>query len=133
LRSTVYKAEFAGWVDRTSAEGKADVVLDFEDRHTVFDTLIFCRFYRDLIGWDDLPVVIRGLTGLELDKAGLQALSARVADAVRQYSIREGMVPADDTLPQRLLQEPLEPSGETLSEAELNRMLAEYYALRGWE
>ena len=38
LRATVYKAEFAGWVDRTSAEGKADVVLDFEDRHTVFDT-----------------------------------------------------------------------------------------------
>lgn len=133
LRSTVYKAEFAGWVDRTSAEGKADVVLDFEDRHTVFDTLIFCRFYRDLIGWDDLPVIIRGLTGLELDKAGLQALSARVADAIRQYSLREGMVPADDTLPQRWLQEPLEPSGETLSEAELDRMLTEYYALRGWE
>lgn len=133
LRATVYKAEIAGWVDRTSVEGKADAVLDFEDRHTLFDTLIFCRFYRDMIGWDDLSVIIRGLTGLELDKAGLQALSARIADAIRQYNLREGMVPADDTLPQRLLQEPLEPSGEALSEAELQQMLDEYYALRGWQ
>jgi len=132
LRATVYKAEFAGWMDRTSAEGKADLVLDFEDRHTLFDTLILCRFYRDMIGWDDLPVVIRGLTGLELDKAGLQALSARIADVIRQYNLREGMVPADDTLPQRFLQEPLQPSGETLGEAELQQMLDEYYAVRGW-
>jgi len=132
LRATVYKAEFAGWVDRTSAEGKADLVLDFEDRHTVFDTLIFCRFYRDLIGWDDLPVIIRGLTDLELDKAGLQALSARIADTIRQYNLREGMVPADDTLSQRFLQEPLQPSGETLSEIELQRMVTEYYARRRW-
>lgn len=132
LRATVYKAELAGWVDRTSAEGKADVVLDFEDRHTVFDTLILCRFYRDMIGWDDLPVIIRGLTGLELDKIGLQNLSARIADTIRQYNLREGMTPADDTLPVRFLREPLQPSGERLSEAELQRMVAEYYTLRGW-
>jgi len=132
LRATVYKAELAGWVDRTSAEGKADVVLDFEDRHTVFDTLILCRFYRDMIGWDDLPVIIRGLTGLELDKVGLQNLSARIADTIRQYNLREGMTPADDTLPVRFLREGLQPSGERLSETELQRMIAEYYALRGW-
>ena len=42
------------------------------------------------------------------------------------------MTPADDTLPVRFLREPLQPSGETLSEAELQRMIAEYYTLRGW-
>ncbi|HIE38077.1 MAG TPA: aldehyde:ferredoxin oxidoreductase [Anaerolineales bacterium] len=133
LRATVYKAEFSGQVDRTSVEGKAEVVLDFEDRLTVFDTLILCRFYRDMIGWEDLPVIIRGLTGLELGRAELRALSARIADTIRRYNLREGMVPADDTLPARLLQEPLQPSGERLSEEELRRMVAEYYALRGWE
>ena len=133
LRATVYKAEFAGWVDRTSAEGKAEAVLDFEDRHTIFDTLIFCRFYRDLIGWDDLTAVIHGLTGLEMDKAGLQALSARIANTVRRFNLREGMTSADDTLPVRFLNEPLEPGGERLSRAELEQMVGEYYALRGWE
>jgi aldehyde:ferredoxin oxidoreductase len=133
LRATVYKAEFSGQVDRTSVEGKAEVALDFEDRHAVFDTLILCRFYRDMIGWEDLPVIVRGLTGLELGKAELRALSARIADTIRRYNLREGMVPADDTLPARLLQEPLQPSGERLSEEDLRRMVAEYYALRGWE
>jgi aldehyde:ferredoxin oxidoreductase len=132
LRATVYKAEFAGWVDRSTAEGKAALVLDFEDRHTVFDTLIFCRFYRDMIGWDDLSTVIRLLTGLELDKAGLQALSARIANTIRQYNLREGMSPADDTLPGRLLREPLPPGDDRLTEPELRHMLDEYYALRGW-
>ena len=88
---------------------------------------------RDMIGWDDLPVIIQGLTGLDLDKPGLQALSARIANTIRRYNLREGMTPADDTLPDRLLREPLQPNGETLSRAELQRMLAEYYALRGWE
>ena len=119
-------------MDRSSVEGKAELVLDFEDRHTVFDTLILCRFYRDMIGWDDLPVIIRGLTGVEMDKAGLQKLSARIADTIRQYNLREGMVRADDTLPQRLLHEPLQPSGEALTEAELRHMVADYYAKRRW-
>jgi len=133
LRSTVYKAEFAGWVDRTKAEGKAEWVLDFEDRHTVFDTLIFCRFYRDLIGWDYLPTVIKGLTGLEFDKEGLEALSARVANTIREFNLREGMSPDEDTLPKRFLEEPLEPSGERLTREELDLMLDDYYERRGWK
>lgn len=132
LRATVYKAEFSGMSDPSTVEGKADLLLDFEDRHTLFDLLIFCRFYRDMIGWDDLPVIIRGLTGLELDRAALREMSARVADTIRGFNLREGMTPADDTLPPRFLQEPLEPGGERLKEAELQRMITEYYALRGW-
>lgn len=132
LRATVYKPELSGTADRTAIEGKAELLLDFEDRHTIFDTLILCRFYRDLIGWDDLSRIIRGLTGLEMDKTGLQAISARIADNVRKYNLREGMEPADDTLPPYLLDKPLEPSGETLSRAELEQMVNEYYARRGW-
>jgi len=132
LRSTVYKAELAGWVDRTSAEGKAEWVLDFEDRHTIFDTLILCRFYRDLIGWEHLPTIIYGLTGLEIDKAGLQALSTRVSALTREFNLREGMTPADDTLPPRLVKEPLRSSGEHLTKAELESMIADYYERRGW-
>jgi len=132
LRATVYKPELTGAADPSTAEGKAELVLDYEDRHTIFDTLIFCRFYRDLIGWDDLSTVIHGLTGLEMDKGGLQALSARIANLIRDYNLREGMEPSDDTLPARLTREPLEPSGASLSKKELGKMIEEYYALRGW-
>ena len=132
LRATVYKAELAGWADPAETAGKAELVLDFEDRHTIFDTLIFCRFYRDMIGWDELPVVIQGLTGLEMDKPALGALSARIANTIREYNLREGMTPADDTLPERILSESLEPRGQSLTRQELEQMVQEYYELRGW-
>ena len=132
LRATVYKAELAGWADPAETAGKAELVLDFEDRHTIFDTLIFCRFYRDMIGWDELPVVIQGLTGLEMDKPALRELSARIANTIREYNLREGMTPADDTLPERILSESLEPRGQSLTRQELEQMVQEYYELRGW-
>ncbi len=133
LRATVYKAEFAGWTDRTVPDDKAEFVLDFEDRHTVYDTLIFCRFYRDMLGWDHLPPIIHALTGLDLDKAGLQALSARIANAIRQFNLREGMTAADDRLPERFFREPLTNSGESLTHAQFDQMLGEYYERRGWQ
>lgn len=132
LRATVYKAELSGWVEPDAAEGKGELVMDFEDRHTIFDTLVFCRFYRDLIGWEELPVVVEKLTGLEMNKEQLQAVSARIADTIREYNLREGMTPADDTLPSRLLKESLQPGGQSLTRRELDTMLEEYYELRGW-
>jgi len=133
LRATVYKAEFSGVSDPDSIEGKAELVTDFEDRHTIFDSLIFCRFYRDMIGWDELSSVIAALTGLELDKPKLSALARNITTKAREFNLREGMTPADDALPQRFHTEPLGPEGKVITEGELKRMIAEYYALKGWE
>jgi len=49
--------------------------------------------------------------------------------------VREGFTRADDTLPERLLTEPLKggaSKGHFISKDELNRMLDEYYTERGW-
>jgi aldehyde:ferredoxin oxidoreductase len=132
LRATVYKPEMGGKADPQATEGKAELVLDFEDRHTLFDTLVFCRFYRDTIGWDELPVIIRGLTGLELDKAGMQQISANIANLIRTYNLREGMSPEEDTLPPYILNNPLQDSGKTITKSEIDKMVGDYYALRGW-
>ena len=133
LRATVYKPELAGVVDPQAIEGKAALVIDFEDRHTVSDTLIFCRFYRDLIGWNELPAIIHHLTGLELDRAGIEKMSLDIANLIREFNLREGMTPADDTLPPRLLNNALEDSGKRLTPAELQYMLDDYYTRRGWK
>ncbi|MFQ6014106.1 MAG: aldehyde ferredoxin oxidoreductase family protein [Anaerolineae bacterium] len=133
LRATVYKAEFSGMSDPSSIEGKAELLTDFEDRHTIFDTLIFCRFYRDMIGWDELSSVMAALTGLEMDKLELSTLARNVTTKAREFNLREGMMPADDVLPQRFYAEPLGREGKIIHKAELEQMVAEYYALKGWE
>ena len=132
LRATFYKPELSGMIDPSAIEGKAAMFVDFEDRLTLFDTLILCRFYRDLYPWDALCEIVEGVTGLRADETSLREISARISDAVRRFNIQEGLTPAQDKLPARLHKEPLE-RGHLIGEAELDTMIADYYRLRGWD
>jgi aldehyde:ferredoxin oxidoreductase len=133
LRSTFYKAELSGQIAPEVVENKAAVFVDYEDRLNLFDTLILCRFFRDFYPWEELGTMIRLTTGLDLDKPGLQALAATVADQARRFNLREGLTKADDWLPARFFDEPLPEKGNVLTRGELERMRADYYAQRGWD
>jgi aldehyde:ferredoxin oxidoreductase len=131
LRTTFYKAELSGLIDPEQIEGKAELFLDFEDRCTLFDALIACRFYRDFYTWDDLAEIVALTTGQRLDKAGLKALAGRITDAARRFNLREGMSSDQDRLPERFFRESLE-DGRSLSRADQEILLKDYYRLRGW-
>lgn len=110
------------------------VAKDLEDALTVFDCAGACKFmglclsteeWIDLIryglGWDDFSVTDFRITG------------ERVYNLARAFSIREGLTAADDTLPKRLLEEPL-PEGPAKGHVnELAPLLDAYYELRGWD
>jgi len=131
LRSTFYKAELAGLIDPAQIEGKADLFLDFEDRCTLHDCLIVCRFYRDFYPWDELSRIIALTTGIEMNQSELQRLAARVTDNTRRFNIREGLTAADDRLPERLVKESLE-DGRRITADEIETLVRDYYRLRGW-
>ena len=132
LRATFYKAELSGMMDPDQIEGKAEMVIDFEDRHTLFDSLIVCRFFRDLYPWDILSRIIKGTTGMDLDRKQLQRLAWNITNKAREFNLREGMSKADDTLPKRFFEEKLEDSGKVLLKSDFARMLSDYYSLKGW-
>ncbi len=132
LRATFYKPELTGMIDPNAIEGKAAMFVDFEDRLTLFDTLILCRFYRDLYPWEALCEIVRGVTGIEADKATLRAITANISNVVRKFNIQEGLSREDDRLPGRLYKEALK-GGHQITEAELERMVTDYYRLRGWD
>ncbi len=132
LRATFYKPELAGMIEPGQIENKAAMLLDFENRLTLFDTLILCRFYRDFYLWEGLGEMIHALTGIPGDKATLQAMADAVSNVVRQFNLREGLAPADDRLPKGL-HRVLKKTGDTLEPAELEYMLKDYYRLRGWD
>ena len=133
LRATAYKAELSGVIPPEQIEGKAEVVIDFEDRHTLFDSLILCRFFRDLYPWEKIALLINAATGMELDKKGLQKLALDITNQAREFNLREGMTKADDTLPKRFFEEKLEDSGKVLPKSEFDKMLSDYYKLKGWD
>lgn len=131
LRATFYKAELSGMIAPEQIEGKAELFLDFEDRCTLFDCLVLCRFYRDFYPWEELAKIIKMTTGEHVAKKDLQRIASRVTDDTRRFNVREGLTAAADRLPRRLLEESLE-SGRGITEEEMNRLVRDYYRLRGW-
>ncbi len=132
LRTTFYKPELAGMIPADQIENKAEMLVDFEDRLNIFDTLILCRFYRDLYTWEELEKLIHMVTGLNVSREALRKKAAAVASMTRDFNLREGLKPDDDLLPERLHKEKL-PSGHSLTSEEMTYLLKDYYTLRGWD
>lgn len=132
LRATFYKPELSGMIDPEQIKGKAQVFVEWEDRLTIFDTLILCRFFRDLYQWGELSEIIEGTTGLRLDKQGMRAIAANITNATRRFNLREGLCPEDDQLPSRFYKEAIS-GGHLITEKDMEILLKEYYEARGWD
>ncbi|MBS3920925.1 MAG: aldehyde ferredoxin oxidoreductase family protein [Deltaproteobacteria bacterium] len=133
LRATFYKSELSGQIDPDQIRGKARLFIDYEDKMTLFDALILCRFYRDLITWTDLEEILRATCGLALKKKGLKAIASGIINLARNFNRQEGMTNKDDKLPRRFFREVLQGTEKTIQPGELEVMLKEYYQLRGWK
>ncbi len=131
LRATFYKPELAGMIPPDQIEEKAELFVDFEDRLTIFDTLVLCRFYRDLYTWDVLEKIIHALTGADSGKQALRTRAASIATIIRRFNLREGLTSEDEWLPEKLFKK-LEKTGHEIKPEELEYMLKDYYKLRGW-
>ncbi len=133
LTATFYKPELSGVIDPGTIEGKAELLIEYEDRMTIFDTLILCRFFRDLVGWDDLITLIEATTGIKYSKEKLRKLANDISTLRRLINIREGLTKKDDMLPPRFFKEPRKDDGKTVDKKEFLYMLDQYYQLRGWD
>jgi aldehyde:ferredoxin oxidoreductase len=132
LRATFYKPELSGMVDPDQIQGKAAIFTEWEDRLTLFDALILCRFYRDLYQWEELATIIEGTTGLRLTKEDMCSIASSITDNTRRFNLREGLTTKDDHLPSRFHNEALE-SGKVITREQMSQLLEEYYQARGWD
>jgi aldehyde:ferredoxin oxidoreductase len=133
LRATFYKPELANMISPDQIEGKAAMFTEWEDRLTIFDALILCRFYRDLYQWEELATILRGVTGLALEAADLRKIAAAITDNTRRFNLREGLTLEEDRLPKRFTSEVLPETSKGITAAEMQQLLQEYYQARGWD
>jgi len=131
LRATFHNPELKGMINPEVTRGKAEFLIDFEDRLTLMDAFILCRFFRDIYPWDRLGRIIEMTTGLKADKAELQKIASEISTLTRCFNIREGLKSEDDNLPTRFYREILK-TGHVVKETDLKAMLTDYYTLRGW-
>jgi len=131
LRATFHNPELKGMINPEVTRGKAEFLIDFEDRLTLMDAFILCRFFRDIYPWDRLGRIIEMTTGLKADKAELQKIASEISTLTRCFNIREGLKSEDDNLPTRFYREILK-TGHVVKETDLKEMLTDYYTFRGW-
>lgn len=119
-------------VDLYTHEGKAAKAIQMAEDATIYDLACVCSF--NFIPAASLPPLITAVVGKEYTEESLREVTRRVITLERRFNIREGFTRKDDTLPPRLLNEPL-PDG--MAEGKkidcLDLMLDDYYKLMGWD
>jgi aldehyde:ferredoxin oxidoreductase len=112
---------------------EAKVVKDLEDALTVFDAAGCCKFMGMALDAGEWSNIISTLTGWEFGVKEFRETGERIYNLERAFNVREGLTRADDTLPKRLLEEPL-PEGPAEGQVNnLDILLDPYYEFRGWD
>jgi aldehyde:ferredoxin oxidoreductase len=116
---------------------KPMLVKDGEDLGAVVDSVGICKsggtFVLAEFYWQDLATALELATGMEMSSERLKQMGERIYNLQRCYNAWHGITRADDVLPRRFLEEP-SPSGNARGQVfDVEPLLLEYYALRGWD
>ena len=128
-------------IDPLTVERKPWYIKHFEDLFTIIDAAGLCVFLsiRYLCDgtYDVMPTrmarLLNLVTGADYTVESLLEAGDRVYTLERLFLNRAGFSRTDDTLPPRMLEEPM-PEGPAQGHVvELEEMLPEFYELRGWD
>jgi aldehyde:ferredoxin oxidoreductase len=114
-------------------KGKGELAVIFQNVHTMTDCLDLCKFATFAESLDTFAAQYAAITGVEADADFLLKAGERVYNLERYYNNLAGFREGSDNLPERFLKEPSPGPGSTGHVCELDQMLEEYYAARGWE
>lgn len=113
--------------------GKAQWVKTFQDLTAAIDASGMCLFTSFALDAQDYADLVAATTGMQVDAAGLMTIGERIWNLQKLFNLKRGFGWSDDTLPARLLNEPLQEGGPTGQVWRREEMLDEYYTLRGWD
>jgi aldehyde:ferredoxin oxidoreductase len=138
-RHGAYAFDVKGKVDRLKAEkGRGKMVRDLEDVYALIDSFIVCKFsrgtyYKEL---QDMAKLYSLVTGIDMTAEELKKSGERINTIARLINIREGFSRKDDTLPWKVMNEPIPDEGPVkgavVTQEELDLLLDDYYESRGW-
>jgi aldehyde:ferredoxin oxidoreductase len=128
-------------LDPLMTENKPQLVKRYEDAFTLIDAAGMCVFLSVRYLFDPdmnlfpsrLSEMMNLTTGEEYTNASIMLAAERIFNLERLFLVRAGFTHADDSLPYRMLTEPLTEGPAKGQVVELDEMLPEFYRLRGWD
>lgn len=119
-------------LDPTDTASKPQWAKVFQDLTAAVDSLGFCLFLTFALDAGDLASEVAPIIGREVTAEDLLLAGERIWNLERLFNLTAGISPKEDTLPPRLLNEPI-PAGPSKGRVnKLHEMLPKYYELRGW-
>jgi aldehyde:ferredoxin oxidoreductase len=120
----------------TKYEYKPKLVAMYENLHILADSLGVCSIPFMPVGLELWARAYTASTGIDTTLMDLTTAAERIRTLERLFNIREGLSRKDDTIAERLFNEPLKDGawkGEVLDKEKFVEMIDAYYSLRGWD
>lgn len=124
-------------MEPSATEGKAAMVKRIQDIVSVVDSVVVCLFPQAAMNppfqIEDIVTQLEAATGAGYTLDSVVLTGEKIWNLERIFNLKAGFTKEDDTLPKRMLEEPL-PDGPGQGQVcRLGEMLPEYYQLRGWD
>lgn len=120
-------------LDRFTLDGKTTWVKIFQDFTAVIDSLGLCLFTSFAMGAQDYANLYNAVCGTEYNADTILEAGDRIYNIERQFNLASGIDASQDTLPKRLLEDPI-PEGPSKGNLHrLSELLPAYYVERGWD
>jgi len=120
-------------LDPLKVEGKGAYTKMFQDLTAVIDSSGVCLFTSFALGADDYRDMLNVVTGFNYTTEEMMLAGERIWNMERLYNLNAGFTKADDTLPPRMLKEPMPDGPVKGSVVPLDTLIRDYYAARGWD
>lgn len=120
-------------MDQRSTDGKPEMVIELQNLGAALDATGACLFTTFGIGAEELAALLSSVTGVKYTSADLLKAGERIWNLERQWNLAVGLTSRDDTLPTRLLNDPIASGPSRGKVSRLREMLPAYYELRGWD
>ena len=128
--------DFSEAVDRRNVGPEsAHLAVESEDKAALLDSLILCKFLRGVFSdfYAESAEILQLVTGWDVTATELRATAQRIVTTKKRFNILAGWTPAEDTLPERMLQQALpEDPRSKLSPDRLRSLVKAYNLARGW-
>jgi len=119
--------------DPDATEGKPELLKIFQDLTAVVDSAGLCLFITFGIGLPEIAEQYRTATGVDISDEDLLKAGDRIWTLEKLFNLKAGFTKADDTLPTRLLTEPMKGGPHQGMVCNLDAMVPVYYNVRGWD
>ncbi|MGD0331063.1 MAG: aldehyde ferredoxin oxidoreductase family protein [Nitrososphaeria archaeon] len=126
-------------LDRKDIAGKPELTVKTQDVYAIINSAILCMFTGSItmrpVKLFDYTNWFEAVTGNKYSVSELMITGERINNLTRAFNVREGMSRKDDYLPPRFSENMSggNSSEQKITRADLDKMLDEYYQLRGWD